>query len=1077
MRKVQNTLHSLLLSFLLLTLPAVIGLLSSAGYSEQAGTTLTMMIYMCGSDLESLHGCGGADIEEMIQSGLQGQDVRLLVMTGGSKQSSTGYFSAEATGIYEIARGRQRRVWVSDTTMNMGDAETLSFFLQYGMKFKPADNYALILWDHGEGPMGGVCLDENFKNDQLSMDELKEGLMNANIPRKLRLIGFDACLMADLEVAEVLAPFADYMVASQETENAQGWDYSFLSEVSADQSGNEIGHLVVDCFNSSQKNREGLHTLSCVDLSCMQNVSEELNSFFSLAPEMNERLYSRVSSLRLDTATFGWAPVEGNAHDLVDIYDLAENMEEAVGDASALKKSLEEAITYNKSNIRGAHGLSVYYPYVNKPKYRQEWREGYHRLINEGAYLRHLEEFGSFLTDEGKVSWNHLHAEEISSDEEGNHYAMQLSAEQSKQFLFGQLLILEQGSVISGEKTNYSLVASVPAEIDDNGLVSCTYSGRTLYIQRADGKLVGPISYTIRPDSDRNLLIVRYTKEGESLLDSTQVSFELERETSEDGAVRFHSKVLDEVTGTFTNRIELHEEEYAHMTVQDIFRTSPGLAPENAQPGFSEWETGNNERSGVVIPLPDQWRFVYLDEMMAGSRYCAVFQITDVHLNNYTSDAVPMTNRGQTAISIDPAENSTEEYDLSVSLRKDTSALESGLRLQVTLLNKTVESRQFWLNHLIINGNRVSGKEYLFFLDPAQYEIADILIPAIELTDLETLDTVSFTISSRQQNKPVSSSGEHAFLLSVKEECRLNDFILTDSVKGSGGTKECTISVLKMEPAMDGKGLTLSALAENHTNEPLSLRGAILINDRLQLELANADEIPAGCSKMITCTIINCLSELFGTNIRLNDQDGRLTNYILEEDLIHRMNQNPVQSLTFLPGFGRRGTKPGNPITVWLDKSYEVKMVSSPLFASIRLTGDDFHLRPLVEYETFQADAAGIGWGIDGMCIVLRLENKTEEPITVGMTNYLLNGEKLQLDSSSSEVYLLAPKSETICDLILKKDKNTNYPENDLAEIGLDFYSDDSEIRKNAVMRLRVSPGKNPYYDGDQIIIQETDES
>lgn len=1077
MRKSLTPRHRLLLLYLLLMSLTAFGLLSSPGHSEQAGTTLTMMIYMCGSDLESLHGCGSADIEEMIQSGIQGQDVRLLVMTGGSKRSSAGYFSPEATGIYEIARGRQRRIWASDTAMNMGDADTLTFFLQRGMESKPADNYALILWDHGEGPLDGVCIDENFQNDRLSMDELKEGLTNANLPRKLKLIGFDACLMSDLEVAEAMAPFAECMIASQETENAQGWDYSFLREVSADQSGTEIGRLAVDCFHSSQKNPEELYTLSCVDLSGLQKVSEELNAFFSRSPEMDETLFSRMSSLRLDTTTFGWSPDEGSAHDLVDLYDLAENMEEMIGDASALKNALDEAITYHKSNIQGAHGLSVYYPFMNKPKYRLEWRKGYHQLRNEGAYLRHLEVFGSFLTDGGTVPWNHLHAAETAVDGNGNHFALQLSSEQSEQFLFGQLLILEQGSIVSGEETNYSLVASVPAQMDGNGLVTCTYSGRTLYIQREDGKLTGPISYTIRPDSDRNLLIAMFAKEGENLLDSTRVSFELERESAEDGSVPFQVKVLDEVTGTYTNRIAFHEEEYANLTVQDIFRTSPGLAPEKVQPGFSEWKAGQNERSGVVIPLPDQWRFVYLDQMMAGSRYCAVFQITDVHLNNYTSDAVPMTNRVQTEIHMDPAEISTEEYDLSVSLRKDTSVLESGLRLQVELHNQTEESGQFWLNHLIINGTRIIGEDYLFYLDPGQYEIADILIPAMELAGLEKLDTLSFTVSSRQQNKPRSPSGERAFLLSAQEECRLDDFLLTDTVTGSGGTKDCPISVLKIEPSMDGKGLTLSALAENRTDMPLSLRGSILINDRLQLDLSGADEIPAGCSRLIRCNIKNCLSELFGTNIRLSEQDGRLTNYIIEDNLIQRMNQNPVRTLTFLPGFGGRGTEPGNPIPVWLDEPFEVNMISSPLFTSVRLSGDQFHLTPLAECETFQADAAGIGWGTDGLVLVLRLENKTEEPITVGMTDFLLNSRALELDPGSAESYLLAPKSEMLCDLILKKKEDLSYPESAQAEIGLDFYAGDPSIRKSAVLRLRVDSEEGPYYTGNQIIIPDADQS
>lgn len=568
-----------------------------------------------------------------------------------------------------------------------------------------------------------------------------------------------------------------------------------------------------------------------------------------------------------------------------------------------------------------------------------------------------------------------------------------------------------------------------------------------------------------------------YAKEGQNLLDSTRVSYELEREAGEDGTVPFYVKVLDEVTGTYTNRIDFREEDYANLTVQDIFRTSPGLAPESVQPGFSEWKTGNNERSGVVIPLPDEWHFVYKDEVMAGSRYCAVFQITDVHLNNYTSDAVPITSRNQTEIRIDPAESIMEEYSLTASLRKDVSTLENGLRLQIMLLNTMEESGQFWLNHLMINGNRQIEDEYIFYLEPAQSEIADILIPALDLTELETLTTLSFTISTRRPNRPPSQSVINEFVLSVRqEECRLDDFFQNDLVTGSGGTEDCSVSILKMEPTIDGKGLLLSALVYNQREEPLSLRGNILVNDRLQLECSNMNEIPAGCSRVVRCTIKNCVSELAGSTIYLHEQDDHLTNYILEEDLIQQMNQNPIHTLTFLPGFGSRGTKSGNPIRIELDEPFEVKTISNPLYTNIRLSGDTIHLRSLINCQIFQVDVAGIGWGTDGIFLVLRLENKMIDPITIGMDHFLLNNDVLKLDPLSADKYLIAPKSEMICNLILKRDENIKYPESDLAEIGLVFFIDDHAIRKCATVLFQVNSGENPYYTGDRIMIPETDE-
>jgi hypothetical protein len=53
--------------------------------------------------------------------------------------------------------------------MNMGDPETLRTFLQYGYEKFPAGKHALIFWDHGGGPLNGVCWDTLAEGDNLTM--------------------------------------------------------------------------------------------------------------------------------------------------------------------------------------------------------------------------------------------------------------------------------------------------------------------------------------------------------------------------------------------------------------------------------------------------------------------------------------------------------------------------------------------------------------------------------------------------------------------------------------------------------------------------------------------------------------------------------------------------------------------------------------------------------------------------------------------------------------------------------------------------------------------------------------------
>ncbi len=88
----------------------------------------------------------------------------------------------------------------------------------------PAEQYDLILWNHGGGAFFGYGFDETT-NDSLTLDELDQAFADSPFHdgNKLEFIGFDACLMANIETAHTLSPYANYMVASQESEPGSGW--------------------------------------------------------------------------------------------------------------------------------------------------------------------------------------------------------------------------------------------------------------------------------------------------------------------------------------------------------------------------------------------------------------------------------------------------------------------------------------------------------------------------------------------------------------------------------------------------------------------------------------------------------------------------------------------------------------------------------------------------------------------------------------------------------------------------------------------------------------------------------------
>ena len=122
---------------------------------------------------------------------------------------------------------------------SMGDAATLTDFLRYCKQNYPAEKTAVLFWNHGGGSVSGAAFDERYSYDSLTLDEMHTAFgrvweADENNP-PLELVGFDTCLMATVDVAGTFAGTAHYLVASEEVEPANGWDYTgWLGALAAD---------------------------------------------------------------------------------------------------------------------------------------------------------------------------------------------------------------------------------------------------------------------------------------------------------------------------------------------------------------------------------------------------------------------------------------------------------------------------------------------------------------------------------------------------------------------------------------------------------------------------------------------------------------------------------------------------------------------------------------------------------------------------------------------------------------------------------------------------------------------------
>lgn len=328
----------------------------------------TIFVYLCGSDLESDGGAASSDIEEAFAARGSGQ-VKVVYQTGGS------YFWYQ-----NINENRVQRYLLEDGDLtlvdekpeaNMGTASTLADFLSWGVSNYPSERMGLILWDHGSGSINGVCFDEQYDYDSLTLGELDHALNQVydQMTDRFEFIGFDACLMSTLETANVLTPYARYMYASQEMEPGSGWDYtSLLNNLAAnpDQDGAQLGEKVcreyydhcADYGFGSQRSA----TFSIIDLSKIDDVLISMNEAFRVVYEQGD--LGDVTRAVLEADSFGGNSVSEGYSNMLDLGNMLDQLSRYGQEVRDASQTLQSCVLYTMNGRlhKNASGLSVYYP-------------------------------------------------------------------------------------------------------------------------------------------------------------------------------------------------------------------------------------------------------------------------------------------------------------------------------------------------------------------------------------------------------------------------------------------------------------------------------------------------------------------------------------------------------------------------------------------------------------------------------------------------------------------------------------------------------------------------------------------
>jgi hypothetical protein len=405
----------------------------------------TFMVYMAGYN--NLSAAAGTDLEEMRQVG-SSDKVKLLAFVKQLDQRSA----------YHILVGKNGKGEKKESLGNKdsGHPQTVLDFIRWGVKTAPAERYALVFWNHGSGwepqdfeeiysqvrgdvtegetrefsfranqPIArsvftttlrhfleldredrAICSDDGSGH---SLDTIELGrVLKAGVKeigQKFDLVGMDACLMSNLEVAYQIRAEADALVGSEELEPNAGWPYHrILADLAAKPTmdGPALAKTVVERYVASYKNsdREWPVTQCAV-------ATEEVKEFSEAVDAVSKALRDQIKS--------DWKPVL-QSHlrsvpfemKLIDLKTFCEGVR-ASSAKSSLKQAAGKLLEAMKPNgyvlaeghlggkVQGCGGISVYFPAASDPVSRfyrdlrfsksHDWDDflrSYSRAVREG---------------------------------------------------------------------------------------------------------------------------------------------------------------------------------------------------------------------------------------------------------------------------------------------------------------------------------------------------------------------------------------------------------------------------------------------------------------------------------------------------------------------------------------------------------------------------------------------------------------------------------------------------------------------------------------------------------------------
>ncbi len=230
---------------------------------KQPKKAYTLLFYEAGNN--SLAQYLEEDIEELM-SLISDKNVNLVAQVDIKNTSHIKRLYIKPGQIIECAS-------LEKTAKNAsGTRESFADFLAWGIPSFPADNYVVIIGNHGSGCLDrskfisghflsrGIAFNDEY-NVYLDNQDLKSTLEDAVLKhmngKKFAIVGFDACLMNGAEILSQIQHTAEIVIASPEVEPGNGWGYTEILKIFKNNTPTpeELSKAIVKAYEKEYRER------------------------------------------------------------------------------------------------------------------------------------------------------------------------------------------------------------------------------------------------------------------------------------------------------------------------------------------------------------------------------------------------------------------------------------------------------------------------------------------------------------------------------------------------------------------------------------------------------------------------------------------------------------------------------------------------------------------------------------------------------------------------------------------------------------------------------------------------------